>query len=215
MAKKKKCFSSWQQFLIGLAILIFSLFGYLQFRPQTHLVTRIIDGDTIELDNGERVRYLGVDTPEIGECYATAAISLNRQLVLNKQVHLQTDANKLDQYGRILAYVFVSKIMINQELLRQGAGAYFEDYLNHRYQAELIAAAQGAHQNKTGLWRTCAQDKKLGCLIKGNLDPNDRRFYHLPGFRHYSQIVMNLDKGDRWFCTEPDAIAAGFKRARE
>jgi micrococcal nuclease len=134
---------------------------------------------------------------------------------LNKKVRLQTDANELDQFGRTLAYVFVEQRLINKELLARGAGKYFEDYLNHKYQSELIAAAKAAHSQKLGLWSECAEDKTDGCLVKGNLDPNDRRFYHLPHFRHYSQIVMNLDKGDRWFCSEQEAIAAGFKRARE
>lgn len=191
------------------------ILGFVYFRSQTFLVTKIIDGDTIELANGRRVRYLGVDTPETKECYSTEAANLNRHLVLNKRVRLQTDTNKLDQYGRTLAYVFVNNTLVNKELLIRGAGGYFEDYLNHQYQAELIAAAQTAHQNRIGLWRDCSEDQKLGCLIKGNLDPSDRRFYHLPGFRHYSQVTMNLDKGDRWFCSEREAIAAGFKRARE
>jgi len=63
-------------------------------------------------------------------------------------------------------------------------------------------------------------DKKTGgdesgCVIKGNLDRNDVRYYHLPEFRHYDQVEMNFEHGDRWFCSEEEAIKAGFTRARE
>jgi len=67
--------------------------------------------------------------------------------------------------------------------------------LNHKHQPELIAAAKAAHSQKLGLWSECGEDKTAGCLVKGNLEP--------------------LDKEDRWFCSEQEAMAAGFKRARE
>ena len=63
-----------------------------------------------------------------------------------------------------------------------------------------------------GLWAECW--KESDCAIKGNVDRNDKRWYHLPEFRHYDQTEMNLDHGDRWFCTEEQAIKAGFERAR-
>ena len=61
-----------------------------------------------------------------------------------------------------------------------------------------------------GLWQECGP-----CLIKGNVDRLDKRWYHLPGFRHYESTEVNLEHGDRWFCSEGEAQEAGFERARE
>lgn len=63
---------------------------------------------------------------------------------------------------------------------------------------------------KLGMWKTCGP-----CDIKGNYDIHGTRYYHLPSFRHYNQVVINLDKGDRWLCGEDYAIKAGYTRARE
>ncbi len=184
------------------------------FKP-TYTVTKVIDGDTIVISDNRHIRYIGIDSPEGGECFAARATIINNELVLNKKVTLETDNNDLDQFGRTLAYVYINGTMVNEYLLQQGTGTYFADYLNTKHQSKLIKAAEFAHTNKVGLWNACATEYIEGCIIKGNLDPNDKRFYHLPNFRHYNQVVMNLEKGDRWFCTEKEAIKAGFKRARE
>ncbi|HSE10773.1 MAG TPA: thermonuclease family protein [Nocardioidaceae bacterium] len=74
---------------------------------RTHLVTRVIDGDTIELGNGERVRLVGIDTPERGECgYAEATANMER-LVLGKRVSLAISDEDRDRYDRLLRYVLV------------------------------------------------------------------------------------------------------------
>jgi endonuclease YncB( thermonuclease family) len=76
-------------------------------RPTTYLVTRIVDGDTLELGNGETVRLVGIDTPEIGECgYDEASVALSR-LVAGKQVRLGRSDEDRDRYGRLLRYVDV------------------------------------------------------------------------------------------------------------
>lgn len=90
------------------------------------LVTRVIDGDTIELENGERVRYLGINTPESVdprkpvECFGKEASLKNKELVLNKKVVLEKDISEIDKYGRLLRYVYVDGIFINLELIKQG-----------------------------------------------------------------------------------------------
>lgn len=185
------------------------------------LVSRIIDGDTIELQNNETIRYIGIDAPEAVECFSQEATELNKSLVLNQKIKLVFDENNMDRFGRKLAYVFVKdpktkeEIFVNEYLLEVGAGKFFLDTVNLKHQEEFVQAAETAHQEKQGLWKTCATDPKEGCLIKGNLDKLDKRYYHLPSFRHYSSVVINLEKGDQWFCTEQEAIKAGFIKARE
>lgn len=187
----------------------------------TALVARVIDGDTIELSNGKVVRYIGIDTSEPAkgqtpaQCFASEATALNQKLVEDKRVKVKTDKNEIDNFGRTLAYVYLDEIFVNQHLLEQGAGKFQLDTVNTQHSSVLTAAAQRAHQEKTGLWSQCAPEPKLGCQIKGNLDRLDKRWYHLPGFRHYEQTIVNFEHGDQWFCTEKEAQETGFERARE
>jgi len=187
----------------------------------TFLVAEVTDGDTIILEDGRTIRYLNLDTPEFGEgekldeCFAKEAKKINEELVLGKKVRLELDINEMDRFGRTLAYVFVDDLFVNEALLSQGAAEFQLDTVNLIHQSVLVAAAQKGHQEKNGRWRACAPDPKAGCQVKGNLDKWDHRWYHLPDFRHYDQIVINLEESDRWFCTEAEAIEAGFKKARE
>lgn len=86
--------------------------------------------------------------------------------------------------------------------------------MNKYHEDRLVKAAQEGYTQKTGLWSDCAPGPE-GCIVKGNISRLDVRWYHLPEFRHYGQTIINLKSGDRWFCTEEDAIKAGFQRARE
>lgn len=84
------------------------------------VVKRVIDGDTVVLDDSYRVRYLGIDTPERGEPLYEEATELNRQLVEGRQVTLlATDSNTGD-FGRLLRYVVVDDVHVNAELVRAG-----------------------------------------------------------------------------------------------
>ncbi|GAG19155.1 unnamed protein product, partial [marine sediment metagenome] len=88
------------------------------------LVTRVIDGDTIEIQGGERVRYIGIDTPETVhplepvEYFGQEATEKNRELVEGKRVRLEKDVEDRDEYGRLLQYVWLDDIMVNAELVR-------------------------------------------------------------------------------------------------
>lgn len=206
--------------LVVLAAVLCFILGKSYLFPRSFTVVKIIDGDTIKLSDGRSIRYIGIDAPEKDSCYSQEASKFNSDLVLGKPVRLERDINEIDQFGRTLAYVYAQnetgeEIFVNQELLEQGAGEFFLDTVNLRYQAVLVQVADQAHENKQGLWGSCAPDPGSGCQIKGNLDRLDQRWYHLPSFRHYEATEVNLKHGDRWFCTEEQAQSAGFKRARE
>lgn len=89
-------------------------------KPEIALVSRVIDGDTIELVNGRRVRYIGIDTPEKSEYFFEEATTKNSELVLGKEVRLEKDISETDQYGRLLRYVYVGDLFVNAELVRLG-----------------------------------------------------------------------------------------------
>lgn len=198
---------------------IIGFFSWQHFSPQSFTVTEVVDGDTIKLNDGRTIRYISIDAPEEEKCFAQEAKRINSDLVLGKKVRLEMDTNEMDRFGRYLAYVYLQegkeKISANEYLLAEGAGEFFLDTVNLRYQDILVQAAEKAHQENKGLWQACAPDPKKGCQIKGNLDRLDKRWYHLPSFRHYEATEVNLEHGDRWFCTEEDALSAGFEKARE
>ena len=207
---------SWSKaflFLLVIFSLVFGFFSWQHFSLQSFTVTEITDGDTIRLDDDRTIRYIGIDAPEEGECFAEEAKKINSDLVLGKKVRVETDVNEMDRFGRYLAYLYLEddeEVFVNDYLLAAGAGEFFLDTVNLRYQDLLVQTAEKAHQENKGLWQTCGP-----CQIKGNLDRMDKRWYHLPSFRHYETTEVNLQHGDRWFCTEEDAISAGFERARE
>ena len=108
-----------------------------------HKVARVIDGDTIELENGERVRYIGIDTPETKhpskpvEYYRKEADSANQSLVEGKGVRLEFDIQERDQYGRLLAYVYVDDIFVNAWLVENGYAQVMTIPPNVRYAERL------------------------------------------------------------------------------
>lgn len=116
------------------------------------LVVSVIDGDTIELQDGSRVRYLGIDTPETGEPYYSEATARNKELVEGKVVYLQKGKRDRDEYGRLLRYVYVDGVFVNAELVAQGfATAYIFD-TDEWYSQILVQLEQYAKMKKRGLW---------------------------------------------------------------
>lgn len=108
----------------NLFLLFLAAFLGLSFTPSSFHVRTVFDGDTIQLQSGEKVRYLGIDTPEMGEAVqfmAQEALEMNRRMVAGKRVRLEFDREREDRYGRKLAYVFLENgEMINTLLLRNG-----------------------------------------------------------------------------------------------
>ncbi len=120
----------------------------------TALCTRVIDGDTIVIDGGERVRYIGMDTPETegDEPGAEAATEANRELVEGRTVRLVLDVEHRDQYGRLLAYVYVDGVFVNADLVRQGLAQIATYPPNVRHEAEFLRLQQEAREARRGIW---------------------------------------------------------------
>ena len=123
--------------------------------PDTARVTRVIDGDTIVIEGNYRVRYIGIDTPEVHpevEAFGLEAWQANRELVEGKIVHLERDVCEVDKYGRLLRYVYVGDIFVNAELVRQGL-AYAQFYPpDTKHQDYLEKLEQEAKQAGRGIW---------------------------------------------------------------
>ena len=124
----------------------------------TRTCVRVIDGDTILLDGDERVRLIGVDTPELHrpntpvQYYAREASAFTRRLVEHRKVHLEYDHDRRDKYGRTLAFVYLGDgTFVNLEIVRQGYGFAYTR-LPFRYLDEFRAAERAAREAGAGLW---------------------------------------------------------------
>ena len=125
-------------------------------------VTSVIDGDTIELASGERVRYIGIDTPETHhpdksvECFGIEATVRNRELVEGKEVELVSEGENRDQYGRLLRHVFVDGTFVNSQLIWEGfarARSFGEPSKFHQVFVQMEVVARDAER---GLWHECS-----------------------------------------------------------
>jgi len=128
-------------------------------------VSRVIDGDTIEIEGGERVRYIGMNTPETVDprrpvqCFGKEASNKNKELVEGKNVRLEKDISERDKYGRLLRYVFLGDQFINLELVNEGY-AYADTFPpDVKHQEEFLNAQRAARNAKRGLWAECPVKK--------------------------------------------------------
>lgn len=132
-------------------------------------VVRVIDGDTIEIEGGRKIRYIGMDTPEIHhpkkpvQCYGKIAAEKNKELVEGKEVRLEKDVSETDRYGRLLRFVYIdqqvasgsSTLFINDYLVRQGYAHVATFPPDIKYQEQFTLAQEEAEKNNRGLWASC------------------------------------------------------------
>lgn len=130
---------------------------------RTARVERVVDGDTLKLAGGDRVRLIGVDTPETKkpgtpvQCYGKAASAFTERLVEGRRVTLTFDAEREDRYGRVLAYVARASdgLDVNAELVRRGYARTLTIAPNDAHAAEYAALQRTARRHGRGLWAAC------------------------------------------------------------
>jgi micrococcal nuclease len=124
-------------------------------------VTYVFDGDTIEVTGGRRVRYIGMNAPEIAhpgqkeECFGVIATNENKSLVSGKTVRLVSDVADKDKYGRLLRYVYVGNVFVNDFLTRQGYAVAEPIKPDTLLASEFFSAQQEAKTQNRGLWNAC------------------------------------------------------------
>lgn len=121
-------------------------------------VAKVIDGDTLKLESGETVRYVGIDAPEQDDCYSQESASENKRLVENKLVKLEKDVSETDKYHRLLRFVYIDDIFVNDFLVRQGAAKAYDYPPDLKYKDQFNQAQQEAQANNRGLWNSCSQN---------------------------------------------------------
>jgi micrococcal nuclease len=124
-------------------------------------VAAVLDGDTIVISGGEKVRYAGLNTPEsrhpdkLPEYCGQEAFEANRRLVAGKTVRLEYGEQHRDKYGRLLAYVYVDGLFVNAELIRQGYAQVSTYKDNQRHHTEFERLQQHAIAARRGMWGGC------------------------------------------------------------
>ena len=195
---------------------------------------RVVDGDTIAIGS-VRVRLEGIDAPEQDQtcgrawfgtwkCGHEATQHLIR-LVRDRTV--QCESRGTDAYGRLLGVCVTAGLEINADMVRNGLAWAFVRY-SQRYveiEAEARAAKRGiwqgtaipAWQWRAERWRAAESEKRdsggAACVIKGNITRSGQ-IYHMPWDRWYDKTRIETGKGERWFCSEAEAVAAGWRAAQ-
>ena len=190
---------------------------------------RVVDGDTLEV-GGVTYRIEGIDAPEFGQtcqskaglttCGKDALIFLS-ELVKGADVRCVGDAN--DGYGRVIARCSANGADLGEQMIAEGHAWAFVKYSDSYAADELAAKARGlgiweadnlpAWEYRSRRWAVAAQDAPDGCPIKGNISRNGR-IYHPPWSPWYDRTRITLSKGERWFCDEAEAVAAGWRAPR-
>ena len=196
---------------------------------------RIIDGDTVDIA-GQRIRLHGMDAPEASQvceadgkqwhCGQEATWALANIIGRTWVTCVERDK---DRYGRVVAVCKVGGsrgLDVGSAMVMEGwALAY------RKYSKDYVGAEEVAREAGKGLWRGLfvppwewRRGKRLAseaandnreCPIKGNIGKGGIRIYHMPGGSFYSRTKINEARGERWFCSEDDAVAAGWRRPKQ
>lgn len=199
----------------------------------TYEVKRVIDGDTFELADGDVVRMLGVDTPEEKECYADESKEALKKLIEGKKVELRKDVTGVDDFGRLLRYVILvnnspleNNILVDEYMVREGYGEMQNNPRDKLYSGVLLEAREKAEKEKRGLWDACdyapsehsqesVEAPSAKCTIKGNISTGEfGKTYFLKECNNYEQVKVDTSRGEKYFCSEEEALKKGFVKAR-
>ncbi|MBI4973764.1 thermonuclease family protein [Candidatus Roizmanbacteria bacterium] len=211
------------QVIVFIFLLISSIINlyFVKERNLSLTVAEVVDGDTFQLTSGKRVRLMGVDAPEYNRCGGKEARELLSSLILKKQVIVEEEVQ--ETFGRSLALVYTTKwyfvkdLLVNKIIMEKGWAR--PDYRKNSQREVLTAVFHTAKDNNLGLWGPLCRSSNTSnltnnCLIKGNIDKATyKKYYHLPGCKQYSQIIMEKDIGEQYFCTEDEATRAGFLKS--
>ena len=195
---------------------------------------RVIDGDTIFLDN-KKVRLFGIDAPEKAQlcqdsngnnykCGIVASEKLNELIFSSSNKTVNCDNIDKDQYGRSISNCWVNEIFINSWMVRNGWALAYK-----RYSKEFIKEETEAKIEKLGVWNgqfvepwewrkgirlnSEKMSSNTDCQIKGNISSSGERIYHVPGGQYYNRTKITMSKGEKWFCSEDEALASGWRRS--
>lgn len=182
---------------------------------QWNVVREVIDGDTLVIGNGTKVRLVGIDAPELEHCGGIEAKGELEKLVLEKKVSLSQI--KVDNFRRLLAVVKVDSRVINLKMLESGWAKW--DGTTNEMGERFKNMANEAREKRLGVYSAkCRESENKDCIIKGNIEKRSgsvtggRKFYFFPGCSEYKKTIVEKEEGEEWFCTEDEAVKAGYTK---
>ena len=213
--------------------LIVAIISSIQTVPAQNLAgtVSVIDGDTLEI-HGKRIRLHGIDAPESGQsckldgksyrCGQQAALALSDKIEQSTVSCQKTDT---DRYGRIVAICYKGQEDLNAWMVSQGWAISYRQYSTDYVSQEELAKA-----SKIGIWagqfvvpsqwrrgsRLVDSSEVLSdgsCQIKGNINRKGEKIFHVPGGRWYAATKIDATKGEQMFCSEQEAISAGWRKS--
>jgi len=162
--------------VVGIAVVYFVLSSS---SPKSAMVTatvgRIIDGDTIVLANGDKVRLVGIDAPEKDNYYYEPARERLRELIEGKPVALENDVTNSDNFGRLLRYVFVDGEFVNLKMVEEGYAYAYVVAPNEKYMNELIEAEERARRKQLVIWESSVHSNCIDAKINYNAKGDDEK----------------------------------------
>lgn len=177
---------------------------------------RVIDGDTFETEERQLIRLTGINAPEIANCDGPEAKIALEKLIMGKNLYVKVIFR--DGHNRLISHVYNDKGLVSAQMIRLGMAYNLGNAIDD---PALGKAADLARQEKLGIYSSkCTQSENPthpNCIIKGNIRDfdNKTKIYHFPGCGQYNHTLLELYKGDQWFCTEKEAQAAGFVKGSD
>jgi len=190
---------------------------------------RVIDGDTLEV-GGRRIRLEGIDAPELaqscihadGQNWPAGKIAAATLERWTRGREIICQAVGKGGYGRTLGRCMANGINLNAAMIGEGFAwafrKYSKNYITHERRARRsgrgiwAANCETAWSYRANRWRAQGGSAPNGCAIKGNITRNGR-IYHMPWSRWYDRTRVEPARGERWFCDEQQALAAGWRPA--
>ena len=200
---------------------------------------RVLDGDTVEIQ-GQRVRLHGIDAPESAQTcmdgavrpYRCGEVATKALAALIGRGPVACRVLNRDRYGRLIAVCYRNQVDLNASMVATGHALAYR-----QYGTSYAGHENAARARRLGLWqgrfdapwdwrrsqgggsrssssRPAAPSPRGDCAIKGNVSSSGARIYHVPGQQHHERTRISEAKGERWFCSEAEARAAGWRRSR-
>jgi micrococcal nuclease len=166
-----------KRYLILVFILLLLLIRFVDeidndtFPADRFTVTAVLDGDTVEITGGDKIRLLSIDCPERGDLYYDSATAYLAGLIMGKTIEVDYSHRRRDGYGRILGYIYLDSVFVNAAILEQGLGHIylFDDNIGDKDKIELLLDAQNrAMTSGRGVWSMPRQPEPYYLAKKGS-----------------------------------------------